>query len=145
MTAGERCALPCRTPNIDTGEQEQPNHVDKVPVPGGELESEMLGRSEMAEIGANQADDQECRADDHMRAVKSGGHEKGGAIDVAAEIESGVAVLVSLNAGESETERDGEDKTPFESLAVVLQERVVRPSHGSARGQQDERIQERQM
>src|SRR5258707_4035422 len=132
MTAGECRALSRRAPNIDAGEQERPDHVDKVPIPGGELESEMLGRSEMAEIGADQTDDQECRADDHMRAVKAGRHEKNRAVNVAAEIERGMAVLVGLNAGESETERDGEDKTPFESLAVVLQKRVVRPSYGRA-------------
>src|ERR1700736_4456004 len=98
MSPRERCALSRRAPHIDAGEQEQPDHVDEVPVPGGELETEMLGRSEMAEIGADQANDQEGRADDHMRAVKAGRHEDSGAIDVAAEMKRGVAVLVGLDA-----------------------------------------------
>ena len=34
-----------RGPDIDADEQEQPHHVDEVPVPGGELEAEMLGRA----------------------------------------------------------------------------------------------------
>ena len=30
-----------RAPDINAGEQEQPDHVDKMPVPGGGLEAEM--------------------------------------------------------------------------------------------------------
>src|SRR5262249_39774159 len=97
MARGKLCARP---PDIYAGEQEQPDHIDKVPVPGGELEPEVLSRGEMTEIGADQADDQECRADDDMCAVEAGRHEKGGAIDVAAEIERRMAVLVDLDARE---------------------------------------------
>ena len=50
-------------PDIDADEQEQPHHVDEMPVPGGEFEAEMLGRREMSGIGADQADDQEDGAD----------------------------------------------------------------------------------
>src|SRR5437764_676033 len=89
-----------RAPHVDAGEQKQPDHVDEMPVPGSELEAEMLGGGEMAEIDADQADDQKRRADDHVRAVKSRGHEEGGAIDVAAEIEPGMHVLPRLHAGE---------------------------------------------
>src|SRR5262249_44424431 len=66
--------------DIDAGKQEQPNHVDEVPVPGAELEAEMLLGREVSELGADQADDQERRADDHMRAVEAGRHEEGGAV-----------------------------------------------------------------
>src|SRR5882672_9863443 len=113
-------------PDIDADEQEQPHHVDEMPVPGGELEAEMLRRREMAEIRADQAHDQEGRADDHMGAVEAGRHEERGAIDVAAEMECSVAVFVGLYAGEREAEHDGQDQSPFEPLAVVLQERVMR-------------------
>src|SRR5262249_50073724 len=112
MTAGKRCAFPSGAPDIDAREQEQPDHVHEVPIPGRELETEMLGWSEMAEIDTNQADDQEGRANDHMRAVESGRHEKGGTIDVTAEMKAGVTVLIGLDAGESQTERDGEDQSP---------------------------------
>src|SRR6478672_12365979 len=79
-----------RTPHIDAGEQEQPDHVDEVPVPGGEFEAEVLGGREVALERARQAHDQEDRADDDMRAVEAGRHEEGGAVDVAAEVEGGV-------------------------------------------------------
>src|SRR5688572_11580124 len=42
-------------PHVDADEQEQPDHVDEVPVPGGCLEAEMLLGAEVAEIGADQA------------------------------------------------------------------------------------------
>ena len=46
--------------------------------------SRNAARAEMAGIGAEQADDQEDRADDDMEAMKAGRHEEGRAIDIAA-------------------------------------------------------------
>src|SRR5262249_14692003 len=65
LVGGVRDAFPARAPHIDACEQEQPDDVDEMPIPGGEFEAEMLRGSEMAEIGANQAHDQEGGADDH--------------------------------------------------------------------------------
>src|SRR5215510_10196289 len=107
-------------PDVDAAEQEQPDHVDEVPVPGGELEAEMLGRFELAGKRAAQAHDQEDRADDHMEAVEAGRHEEGRAVDVAFEGKMRVAVLVGLYAGEAHAEQDGEDEAPFEALAVIV-------------------------
>src|SRR5262249_35746015 len=102
--------LRARTPYIDAGEQEDPHHVDEVPVPGGEFETEMLRRREMPEIGTDQAYDQEGRADDHVGAVEPGRHEESGAVDVSAEIERRVTVLVGLHAGERQSQRDRQDQ-----------------------------------
>src|SRR5579864_893831 len=74
-------------PHIYAGEQEQPHHVDEMPIPGGEFEAEMLGRAEMAGHRAGKTHDQEDRADNHMRAVKAGRHEESGAVDIAAVME----------------------------------------------------------
>src|ERR1700722_13282296 len=101
MSAGVRAP----TPDIDAGKQEQPHDVDEMPVPGGELEAEMLRRRELPRRGTDQADDEEDRADDHVEAVEAGRHEEGGAVDVAAEIERRVAVFPGLHAGEREPER----------------------------------------
>ena len=46
-----------------------------------------------AEIAREQADEQEDRADDDVRAVEAGRHEERRAVDVAGEAEAGVAVL----------------------------------------------------
>src|SRR5215204_4205439 len=124
-------------PHIDAGEQEQPDDVDEVPVPGREFEAEMLRRREMAEIGTDQADDQERGADDDMEAMEPGRHEEGRAVDIAAEMEGRVAVLVSLHRSKGEPERDGANEAPLQALTIVLQQRVVRPGHRRTGGQQD--------
>ena len=62
-----------------------------------------------------------------------------------AKLNSGVAVFEGLHAGEGGAEQDGQDQTVFQALAVVLQQRVMRPGHRGARGQQQQRIQQRQM
>ena len=106
-----------------------------MPIPGGEFKTEMLRGRKVSEISAEQADDQERRADDDMRAVEAGGHEERGTVDVAAVIEPCVAILVGLNAGECQSKRDGENETPLEPLPVVLQKRVMGPSHRRAGGE----------
>src|SRR5438094_955281 len=80
-----------------------------------------------------------------MGAVESGRHEESRAIDIAAEMKARMAVFVCLHAGEREAKRDREDETPFESLAVVLEERMMRPGDRRARGQENQRVQKRQV
>src|SRR5512143_3508307 len=69
--------------DVDAEEQEQPHHVDEVPVPGRRLEAEMLLGLEMTRTRAEQADGQEDRADDDVEAVEAGRHEEGGGIGAA--------------------------------------------------------------
>src|SRR5712675_35675 len=76
VTGRVRCAFTARTPHINAGEQEDPDNVHEMPVPGGEFKCEMLRRSEMAEIRADQAHDQKRRADDDMETVEAGRHEE---------------------------------------------------------------------
>ena len=59
-------------PDIDEGEQEQPDDVNEVPIPGSRFKAEMVCRREVPEIRAHKADTKEDRADDDMRAVKAG-------------------------------------------------------------------------
>src|SRR4029079_1226920 len=63
-------------PHVDGGEQEQPDHVDEVPVPGSRLEAEVGFRGEGALQRADEADEQEDRADQHVRAVEARRHEE---------------------------------------------------------------------
>src|SRR5579872_1144815 len=122
-------------PHINAGKQKQPHHVNEVPVPGGKLEAKMLGRREMTGIDAHQAYDQKDGADQDMETVEAGRHEEGGAIDVAGKAERGVAIFISLHAGEACAENDGQDQTVFQALPVILQQRMMRPGHRGARGQ----------
>src|SRR5690348_9295356 len=132
-------------PDVDADEQEQPDHVDEMPVPGGELEAEMLLRREMAAIGADQADDQEHGADQHMEAMEAGRHEEGRAVHISREVEGGVGVFVGLHSSEARTEEDGEDQAMFQTLTIVLEQRVMRPSDCRTRGEQDQRVEQWQV
>ena len=81
------------TEEVDADEEEQPDHVDEMPVPGRGLEAEMMVRLEMTGPGPEEADDQEGRADDDVEAVEARRHEEGRGIDAAAEVEGGMAVF----------------------------------------------------
>ena len=109
----------------------------------------MLGRLEVAGERAEKADDQEDGPDDDMEAMESGRHEKGRAVDiaaiVAAEGESGVGIFIGLDRGEQHAEHDGAGKAPFETLAIIVEERVMSPGHGRPRRQQDESVHQREM
>ncbi len=151
---GERLSFMTRggaggPPDINAGEKEKPDHVDEMPVPGGGLEAEVLVGPEMAGKSAEKADDEENRADDDVESVEARRHEEGRAIDVAAivaaEGKGCMGIFIGLNAGEQHAEDDGESKTPDEALAVVVDERMVRPSDRRARGQQDESVEQREM
>ena len=85
-----------RAPDVYAGEQEQPYDVDEMPVPGSKFEAEVLFRGEVASQCAEQANDQEDRADDDVGSMEARRHEEGGAVDVAAEMESRVRIFVGL-------------------------------------------------
>src|SRR3546814_14315386 len=70
--------------------------VDEMPVPGGGFEAEMLARREIALVRADQAHDQEQRADDDVEAVEARRHEARRAIVQAFERERGVRNSISL-------------------------------------------------
>src|SRR6185312_16806074 len=109
-----------RSPEVNAAEQEQPHDVDEMPVPGGELEPDVVARSELAEPGAQQAGRQENHADDDVRAVKAGRHEEGRAIDRVLEVERRVDVFVSLGEDEQHAERDPERQKILELRTVPL-------------------------
>ena len=107
----------------------------------------MLG-GELVLHGADQADDQEDRADQHVEAMEAGGHEEGGTVNVrtlAAKQEPGLGVFDRLHAGEQHAQRDGDREAPDEAALVAMQQRMVRPGDRGPRGQQDQRIEQRQV
>src|SRR5579872_3370400 len=95
-------------PPIDADEKEQPDDVDEVPVPRRRLEAEMMVGTELAFDRANQANEQERRADDDMCAVEAGRHKEGRRIHALGEAEGGVAVFPSLTGGEAKAEDHGD-------------------------------------
>src|SRR5689334_11566889 len=108
MTSMDRQLRARRSPPVDGREQEQPDHVDEVPVPRRRLEAEMPLRRELALDRADQADCEEDRADDDVETVEAGRHEEGRRIDAILEAERGVRILVGLAAGEGDAEQNGQ-------------------------------------
>jgi len=118
----------------------------EVPVPGRRLEADVVFGREVTLDRPDQADEQEQRSDDHVKAVKARRHVEVRAVDVAREAEGGVAVFISLEKGEEHAENDREDKPVDQVLAVVfMHQRVVGPGDGRARQQQDQRVDQRQV
>ena len=109
-----------RTPDIDRREQEQPDYVNEVPVPGGELEAEMLAGGELTEIGAVETNREEDRPNDHVKAVEACRHEEGRRVDAARETEVGVRVLVGLAGGEQDAEDDRQPEAVLQALPVIV-------------------------
>src|SRR5688572_19183812 len=120
-------------PHVDRHEQEQPDDVDEMPVPGRRLEAEMLPWSKMSLAGAQQADDQKDRPDDDVEAVEAGRHEKGRAVNIAFEVERRLDVLIGLDAGEQQSEQDRQQQPQLQAVAVAVDQRMVRPGHGRSR------------
>src|SRR5689334_10132567 len=112
-------------PPVDADEQEQPDDVDEVPVPRRRLEAEMVVRPEMPGACAEEIHREEAGADDDVEAVEARRHEEGRGVDAVLEAESGVRVLPGLQAGEGDTEDDGEAEALDQPLAVVLEQRVM--------------------
>ena len=117
-----------------------------MPIPGRRFEAEMTFRREMPLHGADQADKQEGRAINHMEAMEAGRQEEGRGINATAiKLERRHAILPRLQGGEDHAEQHCDGQAPDEPLAVILQQRMVRPGDGAARQQQDHGIQEGQI
>src|SRR5271170_5410620 len=103
-----------------------------MPIPRRKFEAEMVLGRELTGVGAEQADDQEDRSDDHMRAVEAGRHEESRTVDAVLEGEGRVRVFPGLNAGEGRAERDRQDQPDLQTLAIAMQKRVMGPSYRRA-------------
>ena len=67
-----------------------------MPVPGRGFKAEMLFGSKIPLHRANQADQQEDGSDQHVKAVETGSHEEGGAVNRFLEGKWSVHVFVDL-------------------------------------------------
>ena len=91
-----------------------------MPVPRGELEPDVVARSELAHEGAHETDKKEDHADNDMRAVEAGRHEEGRAIDRILKAERRVDIFICLGEHEQHAEGDPERKKILEFLPVAL-------------------------
>src|SRR5579864_9542825 len=66
-----------RAEHVDAREEEQPHHVDEVPIPRCRLEAEVPRWGELPCDRAEKAHRQEDRPDDHVETMEAGCHEEG--------------------------------------------------------------------
>src|SRR5215213_8212598 len=138
-----------RSPDVNACEEEEPDHIDEVPIPGRRLKTEMLIGPEVAGKSAKEAHDEEDRSDDDMETVETGRHEEGRAVDVAAAVaaegKGRMRVFIGLNRGKQHAQKNGERQAPDQASAIIMNQRMMSPCDGRAGGEQDERVEQRQM
>ena len=72
-------------PDVDGEEQEQPYHINKVPVPSRRLKTNVAFWGEIPSDRTDQADSKKDRTNDDVHTVETCGHEEGRKESVAAE------------------------------------------------------------
>ena len=107
---------------VDEYKQEQPYHIDEVPVPGHSLKCEMVIRLEMAFHAPEPDDDQHDGSHRHVESMEAGQHVERRAVNATGQLEIelriGMAVLVGLESQKSDTQQDGQPQ-PENELASV--------------------------
>ena len=125
---------------VDEDKQAQPDHVHEVPVPGNPLKAKVILRLEVAGQHAEKDDQQHDGAERHVEAMKTGQHEKGGAIgstrQLKVEIGIGVAIFVRLQTNKEKSQGESQEQAQLELPALIELECPVCPGNCHSRGQQ---------
>src|SRR3546814_12175691 len=87
----------------------------------------MLLRGEMTLIGAHEADDQEDRADQNVKAVEARRHIEGRAVVALPEAEGRMGIFIGLDRREDGAEDDRQPQAFLQPLAVAVDQRMMRP------------------
>ena len=117
-----------------------------MPVPSGGLKAYVTLWCEVAFVGPHQTHSEEDRADHNVEAVEPSRHKEVGAVNVARKTEGRVAVLISLEKCEQNAQQNRAPQALFQRITIIVMcNRVVRPSGQTARTQQDQRVDQRQM
>ena len=112
MSIGER-RWALLAPDVDAGEEEEPDHINKVPVPSCGFKSDMSFGCEVPCLKAEEANREEDRTDHNVEAMEACRHEEVCTVDVSSKTEGSVAVFVGLECGEKNAEGYGNDEAPL--------------------------------
>jgi hypothetical protein len=136
---------PPGTPHVNAGKQEQPYYVDKMPVPRRKFKTQVLLSRKLPGKSTQEANGEKNRSDDDVEAMKTRCHEKGRAVDRAFEGEWRMGIFIGLNAGEGGAKQNSQDESCLEAKTIIVQEGMMGPGHRRARGQKNERVEEREV
>ena len=119
-------------PDVNSCEQEQPNNVNKVPVPCRRFEAQMGFLGKVAACCAHVADEQEDCSNNNVEAVEARRHKEVCAVDVASKTERCMLIFIRLEHCKDEAKNNRNDQAVLEVLTIVfLRQSVVRPSRRS--------------
>src|SRR3546814_20694285 len=127
--------------DVCSSDLEQPDDIDEMPIPGSRFETEMLLGGEVAIVKALQADREDDGADDDVKAMKSGRHEKGRAVNGALEGERRMIIFKRLARAEHQAKPDRAPPAFLCALAFTVDPHLLRPGAGSPRPQTAQRHQ----
>src|SRR6185295_3012328 len=103
---------------VNQHEQQQPDYVHEVPVPGDAFEREMMFGGEMAGHGSTKNHDQHDRPNRHVKSVEPSQHEEGCTIGSHAKREIvfvvSMHIFVSLQAQEQYAQCDSCDQADYQ-------------------------------
>src|SRR5713226_8059009 len=116
-----------RNSEVEDPEKEDPHHVDEVPVQGYRGDTDVVLGRELPARRAEQDEDDQDQAAEHMQAVEAGHREEGACERVRLQRQAArecVDELVQLPSLESEAEDDRGDLQEEELAAVVMRDRL---------------------
>ncbi len=79
----------------------------------------------------HQADEEENRSNQDVKAMEAGGHKEARAINIARKAKGGMAIFINLKHGKDGAQSNRNDQAHFHVFAIILMHQsMVRPSRG---------------
>ena len=125
-----------RTPPINIYVEEDPYHVDEMPVPGSGLKTNMCVRREGSSSGPKIADYQKNRPDKYVEPMEAGGKIKGRGINTIAQTKGQNDIFINLHAQENDTQQDRNAGPIDHPFVIIFQYCMVGNGNGQARREQ---------
>src|SRR2546421_3792019 len=132
-----------RLEDVDRAVDDDPHHVDEVPVDAGHLDAAVLLRAVVPAEGPHRDHREQREPDEHVRAVQSREPVEDRTLRAVVRREPDVGVLVDLDEQEGRAQQEGREDPGLQAEAVAVLHRGQCPVHGQRRGQQDGRVHAR--
>ena len=136
MCDGAACSPP-----IDADEQEQPDDINEMPIPGCCLETKMMILFEVIFIRPIKTDDQEYCSDNDMETMEAGRHIENSRIDPAFSChpffeckgEGSMGIFITLYTRKHEAKEYRQAETLQYMILITFEQRMMRPGQRNTR------------
>ena len=120
------------TEPIDANKQKQPHHIDKMPIPRGGFESEVVCGREASIDGAHKTYSKKDGSHDDVESMESRCHKEGRGVDAIREGKRGFGILIGLQERKEDSKRNRAGESIDESVIVAFDEGVMRPGDSAS-------------